>query len=77
MTALGFRAGSGILLGVLGGIIGVSGAVAVDAAALALVATALLVVVLVLRRGRAIDPDATVTLDEAEPAEETRLAEQI
>jgi MFS family permease len=50
MTAQGFQAGSGILIGLLAAGIGVGGAVAVDAIAVLVIALALLVVVLVRRR---------------------------
>jgi hypothetical protein len=63
MTSMGLRLGSGVLLGLLGGLVGVPAAIAIDASALALVAIALLVIVLLwLRRRRDIDPDATVPL---------------
>ncbi|WP_294180877.1 MFS transporter [uncultured Schumannella sp.] len=58
VTGFGFRAGSGVLVGILGGIVGVSGALAIDAGALLLVAGALGVVV--LARGIRSRADAAV-----------------
>jgi MFS family permease len=65
MTSMGFRVGSGIVIGILGGLVGVAGAIAIDAGILAIVAVALLLVVLAsLRRQRArIDPDVGVPLN--------------
>ncbi len=66
MTGQGFQAGSGILIGLLAGGLGVAGGVSVAATALLVVTTALLVVVLVRRRAvPSIDPDETapVTLE--------------
>jgi MFS family permease len=51
MTGQGFQAGSGILISILAGTLGVSGGVAVGGACIVVVAAALLIVVLV-RRGR-------------------------
>ena len=51
MTGQGFQAGSGILISILAGTLGVSGGVAVGGACIVVVAVALLIVVLV-RRGR-------------------------
>jgi MFS family permease len=60
MTGQGFQAGSGILMGLLAGALGVSGGVATAAACLLVVAVALLVVVLAVRRRRAaIEPEPT------------------
>ncbi|MEP6843813.1 MAG: MFS transporter [Pseudolysinimonas sp.] len=60
MTSQGFQAGSGILIGVLAGFLGVAGGVTVAAAALLAITTALLIVVLARRRvAPAIDPDET------------------
>ena len=57
MTAQGFQAGSGILIGVLAGGLGVAGGVGVAATALLVCAVALLTVVTVRRRAApAIDP---------------------
>jgi len=57
MTAQGFQAGSGILIGVLAGGLGVAGGVGVAATALLVCAVALLIVVTVRRRAApAIDP---------------------
>ena len=50
MTSQGFQAGSGILIGVLAGGLGVEGGVAAAAATLVVVTIALLIVVLVRRR---------------------------
>jgi MFS family permease len=64
ITANGFRLGSGVLIGILGGLVGASGAVAIDAVALLLVAVALLAVVLVVRRRRpSIEPDRSVDVE--------------
>ncbi|MCU1437873.1 MAG: transporter [Naasia sp.] len=52
MTSMGSRAGSGVLVAVLGGLLGVSGTVALNGALLGLVAAALLVVALVGVRQR-------------------------
>jgi MFS family permease len=58
MTAQGFQAGSGILIGGLAGTLGVAGGVATAATALLLCAVALLIVVVVGRRRLpAIEPD--------------------
>lgn len=62
VTSLGFRAGSGVMLGVLAGAFGVPAAVALDAGLLLLVALILLVVVTAFRRRDRMDPDATVEL---------------
>jgi MFS family permease len=68
MTSMGLRLGSGVLLGLLGGVVGIPAAVAIDSIALAAVAVALLIIVLAwLRRRRDIDPDAIVELDETGP----------
>ena len=65
MMSLGFRAGSGILMGGLGVLIGVTGAVAINAAALFIVATTLLFIVVIARRKRPdFDPDEIAVLDE-------------
>jgi MFS family permease len=50
MTSNGFQAGSGILMGVLAGVLGVSAGVAIGASGILVVAVALMVVVLVRRR---------------------------
>jgi len=64
MTAQGFQAGSGILIGVLAGGLGVAGGVATAATALLLCAIALLIVVVVRRRGLpAIEPDAEAPVE--------------
>ncbi|MEO6116195.1 MAG: MFS transporter [Pseudolysinimonas sp.] len=66
MTGQGFQAGSGILIGLLAGGLGVAGGVAVAATALLVVTISLLIVVLLRRRASAsIDPDETapVTLE--------------
>jgi MFS family permease len=66
MTAHGFQAGSGILIGLLAGGLGVAGGVSVAATALLVCAGALLVVVAVRRRATpSIDPgdDAPVELE--------------
>jgi MFS family permease len=55
--SMGLRAGSGILIGVLGALLGVTGAVAIDAVALLAVAFVLLAVV-IARRRRTRDFDA-------------------
>jgi hypothetical protein len=66
MTAQGFQAGSGILIGLLAGGLGVAGGVAAAATALLVCAVALFIVVAV-RRGAtpSIDPgdDAPVELE--------------
>jgi len=64
MTAQGFQAGSGILIGVLAGGLGVAGGVATAATALLLCAVALLIVVLVRRpRLPTIEPDAEAPVE--------------
>ena len=66
MTGQGFQAGSGILIGVLAGGLGVAGGVAAAATALLACAVALLIVVTVRRRSTpAIDPaqDGPVELE--------------
>lgn len=64
MTAQGFQAGSGILIGVLAGVLGVAGGVATAATALLLCAVALLIVVVVRRRSLpAIEPDAEASVE--------------
>ena len=64
MTAQGFQAGSGILIGVLAGGLGVAGGVATAATALLVCAIALLIVVVVRRRGLpAIEPDAEASVE--------------
>jgi len=64
MTAQGFQAGSGILIGVLAGGLGVAGGVATAATALLLCAVALLIVVVVRRRRLpAIEPDAEAPVE--------------
>ncbi|MEO7124317.1 MAG: MFS transporter [Lacisediminihabitans sp.] len=67
MTSMGFRVGSGIVIGVLGGLLGVSGAIALAGSILVIVAVSLLLVVLTtLRRQRTrIEPDVDVPLDGA------------
>ena len=68
MTSMGLRLGSGILLGLLAGTVGVPTAIAIDSVALAAVAAALLIIVVAwVRRRRDIDPDATVALDATGP----------
>jgi MFS family permease len=68
MTSMGLRLGSGVLLGLLAGVVGVPAAIAIDSVALAVVAAALLIVVVAwVRRRRDIDPDATVVLAETGP----------
>jgi MFS family permease len=60
MTGQGFQAGSGILIALLAGGLGVAGGVAVAATALLVVTITLLLVVLVRRRATpSIDPDET------------------
>lgn len=64
MTAQGFQAGSGILIGVLAGGLGVAGGVATAATALLLCAVALLIVVVVRRRRvPAIDPEGSAPVE--------------
>jgi MFS family permease len=65
MTSMGFRVGSGIVIGVLGGLMGVTGAITLAGSILIVVAVALFLVVLTtLRRERSrIDPDVDVPLD--------------
>ncbi len=64
MTAQGFQAGSGVLIGVLAGGLGVAGGVATAATALLLCAVALLIVVVVRRRNLpAIEPDAEAPIE--------------
>jgi MFS family permease len=65
MTSMGFRVGSGIVIGVLGGLMGVTGAITLAGSILIVVAVALFIVVLTtLRRERSrIDPDVDVPLD--------------
>lgn len=64
MTAQGFQAGSGILIGVLAGALGVAGGVATAAIALLVCTAALLVVVVVRRRALpAIEPDAEAPVE--------------
>jgi MFS family permease len=72
MTTMGSRVGSGLLLGVLGGLLGITTAVAIDATLLTLVSIALLIVVLasIRRRAGAIEPDAVVAIDETAPVDE-------
>ena len=65
VTGFGFRAGSGVLVGILGGIVGVSGALAIDAGALLLIAGALGIVV--LARGIRSRADAPHVPVHAEP----------
>ena len=66
--SMGLRAGSGILIGVLATLLGVTAAVAIDAIALLAVAFVLLIIVLVwLHRRRDIDPDATVAIEQTGP----------
>lgn len=63
MTGQGFQAGSGILIGLLAGGLGVAGGVAVAATALLVVVIALLIVVLVRRRAvPSIDPEGTTAV---------------
>jgi MFS family permease len=50
--SMGFRAGSGVLIGVLGALLGVTAAVAIDAIALLAVALVLLAIVIAWRRRR-------------------------
>ena len=72
--SMGFRAGSGILIGVLGALLGVTGAVAIDAIALLAVAFVLLAIVIAWRRrNRTFDaPEpAAVEPSEAEAAAES------
>lgn len=60
MTGQGFQAGSGILIGLLAGGLGVAGGVTVAASALLVVTVTLLIVVLARRRAApSIDPDET------------------
>ncbi|CAN5371473.1 MFS transporter [soil metagenome] len=61
VTSLGFRAGSGLLLGLLAGLLGVPTAVAVSASALVVICAVLFAIVILWRR-RNIDPDRTVDL---------------
>ncbi len=64
MTALGFQAGSGILIALLAGGLGVAGGVAVAATALLVVAVALLIVVLARRRTvPSIDPTESAPVE--------------
>ena len=64
MTAQGFQAGSGILIGLLAGALGVSGGIAAAATALLACAVALLIVVVVRRRALpAIEPDAEAPVE--------------
>lgn len=64
VTQMGFRAGSGLLMGVLGALLGVTAAVAIDAAALLAVALVLLAALLVARRRNPrTDPDVAVPLE--------------
>jgi MFS family permease len=64
MTAQGFQAGSGILIGVLAGGLGVAGGVATAATALLVCAVALMIVVVVRRRRLpAIEPDAEAPVE--------------
>ena len=67
MTSMGFRVGSGIVIGVLGGLMGVTGAIALAGSTLLVIAVVLLLVVLTaLRRQRSrIDPDVDVPLEGA------------
>lgn len=69
ITANGFRVGSGILIGLLAGLLGVPAAVAANASGLAIVSLALLIVVIALRRRRRVDPDTSVAVSSpaAEP----------
>lgn len=66
ITANGFRVGSGILIGLLAGQLGVPAAVAVDATGLAIVSLALLIVVVVALRRR-VAPATSVDLDASTP----------
>ena len=64
MTAQGFQAGSGILIGVLAGGLGVAGGVSVAATALLVVTVALLIVVLARRRAvPTIEPDGSAPVE--------------
>lgn len=67
MTSMGFRVGSGIVIGVLGGLVGVAGAITIVGSILVIVAVVLLLIVLaVLRRQRSrIDPDVDVPVGES------------
>jgi MFS family permease len=61
VTSMGFRAGSGLTLGLLAGLLGVPAAVATSAGVLAVVCmTLLLIVALSRRKHTTIDPDRTV-----------------
>jgi MFS family permease len=64
MTAQGFQAGSGVLIGLLAGGLGVAGGVTVAASVLLLCTVALLIVVVVRRR-----PVPTIEPDESAPVE--------
>jgi MFS family permease len=66
MTSNGFQAGSGILMGLLAGALGVSGAVAFGASGILVVGVVLLVVVLV--RGRRMPKPITATIEIVETA---------
>ncbi|GAA2079130.1 MFS transporter [Pseudolysinimonas kribbensis] len=66
MTSNGFQAGSGILMGLLAGALGVSGAVAFGAVGILVVAAALLVVV--LARGRRMPAPVTATIQVVDTA---------
>lgn len=65
VTNLGFRAGSGLLVGVIAGLVGVPAAVALNAGVLLVVALVLLAVVSIARARRRVgfDPATTLPLD--------------
>jgi MFS family permease len=64
MTAQGFQAGSGVLIGLLAGGLGVAGGVATAATALLLCTVALLIVVVVRRRAApSIDPNGSAPVE--------------
>jgi MFS family permease len=69
MTGMGLRVGSGVIVGLLGGLVGPAGAIAIDAAALLLVAIALYLVVQ-LRRS---DP-VTTPIEIVPPLDEVPLS---